>query len=526
MKIRRQLQILLLIAALAMLGLGGTALIRFHSNDNLRKHLTDTAIPGFVGASALGANVKALEISVMTFLYEQDAALIESERLKVDAAKSALLQALLAQRAYAVTKVQQGLLDQADESNKSYFAALDQIVSQRLAGKTVMAVAILDGLAIPYQHELEQILVTLRVDMQRSQDSAIEDVSSALLLTQYMLAAVTAIALLSLIFLGRRISRQITGRVNQAVDAAHSVAEGHLDAPVGDKQSSSDDEIGMVLVALEIMRQSLAEQFARLQTQKDELASQSLELAAAKARAEEFEKLKSTFLRNMSHEFRTPLNGILGVFQLLGMGDIPPDQAELLIAGEASAQRLAGLLGDMLFYANLSAGNRSDDALLFDIFEILESVRRQFLGKAEAKQLDLSLSIGPEVPEGVCGNPDYLRRALSALVDNAVKFSTTGAVTLEVDVINSLPVNDNRLSMEFRVIDTGPGVPVEQLERLFTAFVQEDGSETRQRGGVGIGLALTKALAEAMNGELAAQNRDEGGATFTLRLPLQKATAA
>jgi signal transduction histidine kinase len=130
------------------------------------------------------------------------------------------------------------------------------------------------------------------------------------------------------------------------------------------------------------------------------------------------------------------------------------------------------------------------------------------------------------VPEGALGNPDYLRRALSALVDNAVKFSTTGSVTLEVDVIDIISMNDNRFLVEFCVIDSGPGIPEEQLEQLLAAFVQEDGSETRQRGGVGIGLALTKALAEAMHGELDARNRAEGGASFTLRLPLQKAVAA
>jgi signal transduction histidine kinase len=526
MTIRRQLQILLAIATVALLGIGATALHRFQNNDHLRKHLTDTAIPGFVGASTLGANVKALEISVMTFLYEQNAAMIESERLQIDADKSALSKALLAQRAYAETKVQQGLLDQADESIKNYLAALDQIVSLRLAGKPDMAVAIRDGLAIPYQHELEQILVTLQVDMQRSQDDAIGAVSDALSLTQYVIVGVTGLALLALLILGHRISRQISQRVNQAVDAAHSVAAGKLDALVNDKQASSGDEIGMVLVALESMRHALIDQFGRLQIQKDELASLATQLAIAKERAESFEQLKSTFLRNMSHELRTPLNGILGVFQLISMGDVPPDQAELLSAGEASAQKLNELINDMLFYANLRAGHSRDDRLLFDIAETVQSVRRQFLDKAEAKNLKLTVSVGTAVPEGAFGNPDYLRRALSALVDNAVKFSTTGTVTLEVDLINTIPLHDNGLLVEFRVIDSGPGIPEEQLERLFAAFVQEDGSETRQRGGVGIGLALTKALAEAMHGELDGRNRVEGGAIFTLRLPLQKATAA
>jgi signal transduction histidine kinase len=525
MKIRRQLQILLAIAIAALLGLGGTALIRFQSNDTLRKQLTDRAIPGFVGASTLGANVKALEISVMTFIYEQDAALIESERAQIDADKSALLKALFAQRTYADTQVQQGLLAQADENVKNYFASIDQIVTLRLAGNAPLAVAILNGLTIPYQHELEQILITLRVDMQRNQDSAIEDVGSALLLTQYMLAAVTGIALLSLVLLGRRIGRQITGRVNQAVDAAHSVAEGHLDAPVNDTQVSGGDEIGMVLVALETMRQSLAEQFARLQTQKNELAAQSLELAAAKARAEGFERLKSTFLRNMSHEFRTPLNGIIGVFQLLGMAEIAPEQAELLRAGEDSAQRLAELIGDMLFYADLSTRNRKDDAVLFDTLEVLESVRRQFASRAAVKGLDLVVKVGPEVPEGALGHPGYLRRALCALADNGIKFSSAGSVTLEVDIVKSAKPNAVGQSIEFRVHDTGPGIPPEQLEQLFAAFVQKDGSETRQQGGVGIGLALTKALADAMNGEIYAENRAEGGATFTLRLPLKFAEA-
>jgi signal transduction histidine kinase len=525
MKIRRQLQVLLAIAIAALLGLGGTALIRFQSNDTLRKQLTDRAIPGFVGASTLGANVKALEISVMTFIYEQDAALIESERAQIDADKAALAKALFAQHTYADTKVQQGLLAQADENIKNYFASIDQIVTLRLAGNAPLAVAILSGLTIPYQHELEQILVTLRVDMQRNQDSAIEDVGSALLLTQYMLAAVTGIALLSLVLLGRRIGRQITGRVNEAVDAAHSVAQGHLDAPVNDTQVSGGDEIGMVLVALEAMRQSLAEQFARLQLQKDELAAQSLELTAAKARAEGFERLKSTFLRNMSHEFRTPLNGIIGVFQLLGMAEIAPEQAELLRAGEDSAQRLAELIGDMLFYADLSARNRKDDAVTFDILEILESVRRQFASRAAVKGLDLVVKVGPEVPEGALGHPGYLRRALCALTDNAIKFSSAGGVMLEVDVVKSAKADAVVQSIEFRVHDTGPGIAPEQLEHMFAAFVQTDGSETRQHGGVGIGLALTKALADAMNGEIYAENRAAGGATFTLRLPLKFAEA-
>jgi len=520
MKIRHQLNILLVIAATALMILGITALSRFERNDDLRQHLTDKAIPGYVGAAELGATLKALQISLMNLLSRQDAEAIKLAQLQVSSDKTRLSVDLEEQRKYANSEAQLGLLVQADESLKNFYDALNQSILLHQSGKAALAMAIFEGSVLQYQRELEQILETLKVEMRRNQASAIDDVRIALLYTQYILAIVVLLTIAVLIVIALRISRQINGRVAQAVHAADQVASGKLEQPVDAGITGKYDEIDNILLALESMRQSIAGQFHQILKQKNALAQQAQLLTVAKTQAEGAERLKSEFLRNISHEFRTPLNGILGVLQLLRMDNTDPDQTELIVSAEDSAKKLTELFNDMLFFASLRAGRVREKPTAFQLAETVVLQQYHFSSQAEHKGLAFSVNVHPAVPQVVIGHPDYLKRALGALLDNAIKFTSSGTITLDVD---ATPINAGTIHqcmLKFTVSDTGPGIPEDRIEHLFDAFVQEDGSETRQHEGTGIGLALTHALAEAMKGTLSACNRAGGGATFTLQIPV------
>lgn len=515
MKIRHQLNVLLAVAVATLLVLGGTELALLRHHDRLRQHLTESAIPGFVNAAEMNAVLKSIQISTLTLLQARDADAIDLHSGQIEAATQTLSKSLSDERRYAETLALRGLLDEAEESRKNYHASLNEVIRLHQAGDTTLARATFEGMAVQYQRELEQILATIAVEMRRSQQAAVSEVSAAERLAQTTLVAVTMLSTLIMAVLTLRVSARINRRVNEAIDAARSVASGErCAAPINAEASGKPDEISAILTALETTRQSLFAHFNRILGQREVLATQAHELSTAKTRAESAERLKSEFLRNMTHELRTPLNGILGVLQLFQTVVEDPEQKELIDMAEGSARRLNTLIDDMLFFAGLRGGKTQTERQAFSILDLAERLRHAFARRAADKGLDFLVEADTRIPPIVSAHPDYIYRATRALLDNAIKFTPAGGVALHIDLVST---NGTDAMLEFRVDDTGPGVPEEAIEQLFAAFVQQDGSETRKHEGTGIGLATAKAIAEAIGGELAAHNRAESGASFSLR---------
>jgi len=256
-------------------------------------------------------------------------------------------------------------------------------------------------------------------------------------------------------------------------------------------------------------RDLLSERAFTLET---EVARRTAELLLAKEAAEVASRAKSEFLCNMSHELHTPMNGILGMIQVvLGTKGIPDEARKYLQVAMDSASGLNAVLSDILLYASLMDG-RSD--LLFRPFspaKLAREVTTCFAATADRKGLALTCALAPGVPDEIMGDGVKLQLILTRLVDNAVKFTQTGAVTVSVN-----PAESN---LVFCVTDTGCGIPADRSAAIFLPFTQADGSRTRRYGGAGLGLSIANALAESMGGRIWVETEPGNGSRFYLAVP-------
>jgi PAS domain S-box-containing protein len=240
-----------------------------------------------------------------------------------------------------------------------------------------------------------------------------------------------------------------------------------------------------------------------------EALKQALEEAEAANRA------KSQFLAVMSHEIRSPLNGVLGMAQAMDMGELPTDQRARLKVVREAGRVLLDLLNDMLDLSRISAGGLTLEDSVVETSELAQGARNLFDGLAAEKDIHFDLALDPRADGAWRGDPTRVRQIVTNLVGNAVKFTDRGRVRLEIRA------EDDRLVLA--VTDTGPGIPDDKLGRIFDPFDQLDPSNTRRHGGSGLGLSICRNLAELMGGDIAVSSVVGEGSTFTVRLPLPRA---
>jgi signal transduction histidine kinase len=223
------------------------------------------------------------------------------------------------------------------------------------------------------------------------------------------------------------------------------------------------------------------------------------ELREAKDRAEDASRAKSAFLANMSHEIRTPLGAILGFTELLRDCHAPEDRAEYAEIISRNGKALTKIIDDILDLSKVEAGSVEIESIEFSVPEFVKDVADLFKEKLRAKRLDLQIDLLPGVPQHLESDPTRLRQILINLIGNAIKFSSEGSIRLRVE-----PVLDRTLftHLNFYIEDTGVGMSEEQSQRLFQPFTQADSSMTRKFGGSGLGLFLSRRLAEALGGTI------------------------
>ena len=235
-------------------------------------------------------------------------------------------------------------------------------------------------------------------------------------------------------------------------------------------------------------------------------------LRAAKEAADEMAKNKAQFLAFMSHEIRTPLNGIMGMVRLLMSTDISEQQRDYIQTLNYSGDALLSLVNDTLDISKIEAGQLVLESIDFDLQRLVSSIIMLMSARASEKNLLIRNDIGGSVPRFIKGDPTRLRQILLNLINNAIKFTEEGGVTVAVRLLSSTGPHINRL--RFEVQDTGPGISEEGCSRLFKEYSQVDASTTRVYGGTGLGLSICKQLVQAMQGEIGVSSLINQGSTF------------
>tara|TARA_R110000772_G_scaffold47019_3_gene107596 strand:+ start:10827 stop:13523 length:2697 start_codon:yes stop_codon:yes gene_type:complete len=243
-------------------------------------------------------------------------------------------------------------------------------------------------------------------------------------------------------------------------------------------------------------------------------------LKKAKEIAEASNQAKSRFLAHMSHEIRSPLNAVIGCMDLLLDSGLTDAQMPLAETSLEAGHGLLGIIEDVLDFSKIEAGQQKITPSVFNLVELCEQVSEVINIRAGTKEINIGCCIDPQIPAELISDASHIRRILTNLMDNAVKFTEIGGVVLKVSLGDTDPEHQH-VDIVFEITDTGIGIPAENQASLFQEFAQVDNSDTASYGGTGLGLAICRDLAELLGGQINLKSDPSSGSTFTVLIPFK-----
>lgn len=243
------------------------------------------------------------------------------------------------------------------------------------------------------------------------------------------------------------------------------------------------------------------------------------ELVVNRQEALEANRIKQDFLANISHEIRTPMNGLMGMVDLLEQTDLDDEQVELVSILKNRSETLMVTLQKLLDFSAIDAGKVESIRIDFDIRNMMDQIRDAFVAPAAAKELDIEFQVQENVPSRLKGDPEKLRQVMAHLLDNAVKFTDHGKIKIVVSLKSE---DQQKARLEFKVKDTGVGIPEDKLNTIFSAFSQADTTATRRYDGLGLGLNISNQLLKLMQAAISVESRMSGGTCFSFVIEFEK----